>query len=223
MIISGRYNGPPGSGNGGYTAGLVGSLLAPSPATVTLRRPPPLDVPLEVRRTDDEVRVLDAEGQLVAEAVRAAAPADPVAPVSAETARRAMDDYAGFADHPFPTCFVCGPKRAAGDGLRIFPGPVDGDRTAAVWQVPPDVSPPMMWAALDCPGGWAIISPGRPYVLGRMTAAVLALPPAGAECVVVGRADGTEGRKAYVRSSVYGPDGDLLAHAAATWIAIESG
>jgi hypothetical protein len=223
VIISGRYNGPPGSGNGGYTAGLVGSLLAPSPATVTLRRPPPLDVPLEVRETDDGVLVVDADGQVIAEAHRAAAPGEPVAPVSTQEAARVGQAYPGFVDHPFPTCFVCGPRRAAGDGLRIFPGPVGDGRTAAVWRVPSDVSEPMMWAALDCPGGWAIISPGRPYVLGRMTAAVLALAPAGAECVVVGRADGTEGRKAYVRSSVYGPDGELLAHAAATWIAIESG
>ena len=223
MIISGRYNGPPGTGNGGYTAGLVGGMLAPSPATVTLRRPPPLDVPLEVRKTDDGVLVVDADGQVIAEAQRAAAPADPVAPVSAQEAARAGQAYPGFVDHPFPTCFVCGPKRAAGDGLRIFAGPVGDGRTAAVWRVPPEVSEPMMWAALDCPGGWAIISPGRPYVLGRMTAAVLALAPAGAECVVVGQADGTEGRKAYVRSSVYGPDGELLAYAAATWIAIENG
>ncbi|MEV4624044.1 hypothetical protein AB0J74_35700, partial [Asanoa sp. NPDC049573] len=32
-------------------------------------------------------------------------------------------------DHPFPTCYVCGPERA--DGLRIFPGPV-GDVVATI-------------------------------------------------------------------------------------------
>ena len=27
-------------------------------------------------------------------------------------------------EHPLPTCFVCGPARAKGDGLRIFAGPL---------------------------------------------------------------------------------------------------
>ena len=28
-------------------------------------------------------------------------------------------------EHPLPTCFVCGPARAQGDGLRIFAGPLE--------------------------------------------------------------------------------------------------
>lgn len=222
MIISSRFNGPPGSANGGYAAGLVANLLHPGPATVTLRRPPPLEVPLEVRRVDGGVAVHRGE-LLVAEASPAPAPAEAVPAVPVRDARLAMRRYPGFAEHPFPTCYVCGPDRAVGDGLRIFAGPLGDGRTAAVWQVPPEVAAPTMWAALDCPGGWAIISPGRPYVLGRMTAAVTAVPDPGTECVVLGQAIGTEGRKAHVRSTVYGPDGDVLAVSAATWIAIETG
>ena len=51
MIIAGRFNGPDGSGNGGYSAGLF--ALAASGGhgdgvEVTLRLPPPLDTPLEL-------------------------------------------------------------------------------------------------------------------------------------------------------------------------------
>src|ERR1700738_4467743 len=53
------------------------------------------------------------------------------------------------------------------DGLRSFPGPIADNTTAAPWTVPDDVSPAVIWAALDCPGGWAVIGAGRPAVLGR--------------------------------------------------------
>ncbi|MGC1212367.1 MAG: hypothetical protein WA890_13995, partial [Micromonospora sp.] len=82
------------------------------------------------------------------------------------------------------------------------------------------VVPATVWAALDCPGGWAVIAPGRPYVLGRIAVVVRALPEPGDECVVTGTMVGAEGRKALVHSSLYGPDGALLAYARATWIAL---
>jgi hypothetical protein len=86
--------------------------------------------------------------------------------------------------------------------------------------VPPEVDEPIVWAALDCPGGWSIISPGRPYVLGRMTASLAALPSPGDECAVVGACLQVEGRKALTKTALYGPDGALLGTGHATWIAI---
>ena len=77
-----------------------------------------------------------------------------------------------------------------------------------------------MWAALDCPGGWSALHSGRTFVLGRIAARVDALPSPGASCVVVGVADGLSGRKAFTRSTVYGPDGAPLATARATWIEV---
>jgi hypothetical protein len=114
---------------------------------------------------------------------------------------------------------VCGPERA--DGLRIFPGPVAAG-VAAPFVAPASVTPETVWAALDCPGGWSVISPGRPYVLGRMAAVVHALPSPGDECVVTGTCEEVEGRKAAVRTALYSPGGELLAHARATWIALMS-
>jgi hypothetical protein len=86
--------------------------------------------------------------------------------------------------------------------------------------VPADVERITVWAALDCPGGWSIIAPGRPYVMGRMAAVVLAVPEPGAVCVVVGATAEVSGRKALVNSTLYGPSGEPLAYARATWIAI---
>ncbi|HEX7746584.1 MAG TPA: hypothetical protein VF462_15145 [Micromonosporaceae bacterium] len=217
MIIASRFNGPPDTGNGGYSAGLFASArgaAAGRAVEVTLRRPPPLDILL----TADGGEVRDAAGELVAE-VREIDTFTAIVPsVAAAEANRASAAYPGFADHPFPTCYVCGPQRT--DGLRIFPGPTADGRTAAPFVVPTDVEPPTVWAALDCPGGWSIIAPGRPYVMGRMAAVVSAVPEPGDECVVVGATAEVSGRKALVHSTLYGPSGAVLGYARATWIAI---
>jgi hypothetical protein len=221
MIIEARFNGPAGSGNGGYTAGVVAAALgaARTGATVTLRLPPPLNTPLQVTRSDGRVTA-HAGDRLVAEAEVAELTDEAVPPVTYDEAVAAATAYPGFAEHPFPTCYVCGPERQAGDGLRIFPGLLPDGRTAAPWTVPPDVSTITVWAALDCPGGWSIITPGRPYVLGRMTARADAVPEAGTACVVMGAVAEVDGRKAQVRSALYSADGALLAQARSTWIAI---
>lgn len=41
VVIDGRFNGPPDSGNGGYVCGVVAAALG-EPCIATLRRPPPL-------------------------------------------------------------------------------------------------------------------------------------------------------------------------------------
>jgi 8-oxo-dGTP pyrophosphatase MutT (NUDIX family) len=215
LTIDPRFNGPPGTGQGGYTSGLLGSRLGTT-AQVTLRVPPPLDTPLRVVHGKRRIEVY-AEQRLVAEAEPVSLDDPPPPPVEYAEAVAAASSYPGFVDHPFPTCYVCGPERA--DGLRIFPGPLPGGRTAAPWRVPDGAGAVTVWAALDCPGGWAIISAGRPYVLGRMAAQVRAVPPADAECVVVGALDATAGRKAEVRTALYAGD-QLLAHSRATWLAL---
>ncbi|MBX7265399.1 hypothetical protein KIF24_04605 [Micromonospora sp. Llam7] len=215
MIIEARFNGPPDSGNGGWSAGVFATAYGgDGQVEVTLRRPPPLDTPLAL--LDGEVR--DPAGEVVAQLRPAAELDDVVPPVDLATARAASAAYPGLVDHPFPGCYVCGPERD--DGLRIFPGRLPDGRTAAPVRTPREVGSAMVWAALDCPGGWAVIGPGRPYVLGRIAARVEALPRPGDECVVTGAAIAVEGRKALVRSSLYGADGALLAHARATWIAV---
>jgi hypothetical protein len=209
--IPARFNGPPGSGNGGYSAGV---FAGGEPHEVTLRMPPPLDTPLSVG--DGQVRAPD--GAVVAELAPAGAITVTVPSIEYAQAVKASEGYPGFTVHPFPTCFVCGPERP--DGLRIFPGRVEDGTTAAPWIVPAEVAPAVVWAALDCPGGWAVIEAGRPYVLGRIAVHVDRMPVPGDECVVRGALAGVEGRKALVHTTLYGPDGAELARARATWIAL---
>ncbi|WP_435206239.1 hypothetical protein [Micromonospora sp. bgisy143] len=213
MRIESRYNGPTGSGNGGWSAGLFATAAGPGPVEVTLRRPPPLDT--ELTLVDGEVR--DPAGDLVAEVRPTDAVDAVVPPVDAATAAEAATRYPGFAAHPYPGCFVCGPGRT--DGLRIFPGRLPDGRTAAPFRAPEQVDDATVWAALDCPGGWTVLAPERPYLLGRIAAVVAARPAPGDECVVTGALIGVDGRKALVHTSLYGPDGTLLGAARATWIA----
>src|SRR5262249_61295387 len=123
---------------------------------------------------------------------------------------------------PFPTCFVCGPERAQGDGLRILVGPVAGrDVAADAWTPGADlagddgvVRPEFVWAALDCSGGvgsWLVEAlDGNPYVLGRMAVRIPAVVRAGEPHAVVGGRIGLDGRKQTAGSAVF-PAGRALA------------
>jgi hypothetical protein len=216
VTIAARFNGPPGSGNGGYCAGVFafGAAGAADPIEVTLRKPPPLDRPLSV--VDGDVR--EPDGTLIATVAPGAPVTGTVPPVPRDVALDAARSYDGFAGHPFGSCYVCGPDRA--DGLRIFPGRLADGTTAAPWTVPGDVGPETVWAALDCPGGWTVLGPGRACVLGRIAVHTAELPKPGSECVVRGALVATSGRKSLVHTTLYGPDGAELARARATWIEI---
>lgn len=222
LVIDARYNGPPGSGNGGYCSGRFARAagLPSDVVEVTLRRPPPLQVELTARAADSGVDICHDQEVVAQVRPTTIEPDEIVEPVGWDEAVAASASYPGLVSHPFPTCFVCGPQRAAGDGLRLFPGRLPDGRTATPWTVPEAVAPELVWASLDCPGGWAIPLEGRPYVLGRLAVRIVRTPAPGERCVVMGAVTGQEGRKAYVRSSLWGPDGDLLAHARATWLAV---
>jgi hypothetical protein len=221
VTIDPRFRGPAASANGGYTCGVVGSLVG-EPAEVTLRRPPPLARPLRF----DEGRLWDA-GDVVAEGAVTVVDLEPPAPVAFATAEAAADRYPGFEQHAFPTCFVCGPEREPGDGLRIFASPVPGrDVVAAPWIPAGDlagddgrVRHEFVWAALDCPGAFAVGFEGRgEIVLGRLAARIDRVPSPGERLVVVGWPLGEDGRKLYAGTALYGERGDPIGFARATWI-----
>ncbi|HEX6247577.1 MAG TPA: hypothetical protein VFZ64_06870 [Nocardioidaceae bacterium] len=244
VLIPARYCGPTSSGNGGYTAGLLAERFANHPrpdpecpvVEATLRRPPPLETRLEVEHLDDEARTRLLDGKvLVAEARCTAEDLTAVEQVPLAAAAEAMRHYPGLRSHPFPRCFVCGPEREEGDGLRIFPGPVGDGRVASAW-VPHEslaessdlldrgverVGLATAWAALDCVGGWATDLEGRPMVLGQIAARVDALPVVGEHHVVMGVELSSEGRKTFTASTVYDSDGRIVARARHTWIAVD--
>ena len=220
LVIPARFNGPPASANGGYACGLVAELVG-GRAEVTLRRPPPLDVPLTVERGDDgRVRVLDGDA-VVAEGEPVGAFAlDVPAPVLVEEAAEASRGYAGFRAHAYETCFVCGPARD--DGLGVYPGPVAGREVVAAPWTPPGAGPVdqlLVWAALDCPSGWAVDEFSREGVLlGRLAADVVAPVEGGEPHVVLGWPVSADGRKRFAGSAVFAAGGELRAYARSTWL-----
>ena len=219
MQIPARFNGPPGSANGGIAAGLLAGHLDPAGAAaeVTLHRPPPLDRELQVTAG----RLLDGE-LLVAEARLARIDPDLEVPPALlrGTVRAAAASYAGLVDHPFPGCYVCGTQRA--DGMGLQSGRVGPGQVAAEW-TPADDDPVMVWGALDCPGGWSADVPGRPVVLGRTTLRLDELPVAGEPHHVQGWLRGTAGRKVLTGTSLRTAGGRLLAVAQSTWLTIPTG
>ena len=234
LVIPARFCGPPGSGNGGYVCGRIAAFLD-GPVTVTLRRPPPLAMPMTVDRdVAGSIRVL-AGSMLIAEAAASLDGPELRVPVSVSmTKARAVAGHGRYYADPFyPSCFVCGTSRGPGDGLRIFPGPVAG---RSVWAAPwtPDLSvvndsgmvrPEVVWAALDCPSGIAAaeassLPSDSAILLGRMTAILAGLPAAGDQCRVIAWPDRCEGRKLTAGSALLGPGGEVLAAARAVWLTV---
>lgn len=227
VVIGARFNGPPSSANGGYAAGVVAEAIGDA-ARVTLLRPPPLrKTMIRERLEDGGVRLLRGDA-VIATGAPARPKADVPEPPDLMAAVLASARYAGHdpAHHPWPTCFVCGPHRH--DGLRVFPGPVgDGSLLAGTW-TPRDehadrdglVSPRFVWAALDCPSGFASMPPGEQVVLASMTAAIDAPVRAGEPLIVTAWALGSEGRKHRAGAALHDTDGRLVASATALWITL---
>jgi acyl-coenzyme A thioesterase PaaI-like protein len=229
--IERRFRGPPETGNGGYVAGLVAAALGGSNCTGTLKSPPPIDEDLTLT-TQDRSASLMWDDTVVVTATSEPVEIDVPPPPSLADARDAEPRFTGHSHHIFPGCFVCGPDREIGDGMRIFPGRMHdrAHRVAATWT--PDetvadenglVRPEFLWAALDCPGYFAAEAKAGMALLGRMSAVLHRRVPAGEPLVVTGWPIETEGRKHQVGSALHDADGELVAAAKATWITLNEG
>ena len=226
MRIERRFHGPPDSGNGGYVAGLVARALGGSGCTVTLHRPPPLEQPLELRTSAEGVALLDGE-ERIASALLSQLDLDVPAPPALVEARAAERRYVGHERHHFPGCFVCGPDRHEGDGLRIFPGRIAGGGVAASWTPGVDlaglegaVRSEFLWAALDCPGYFAVEEQAGLALLGRMTAIIERAPSVGEALIVTGWSIARDGRKHHVGTALHDEQGRRVAYARSTWISV---
>ena len=213
-----RFRGPLASANGGYVSGRLAAHVTGGVVEVTLRLPPPLEHPLEVHVESGAARLLDG-GALVAEARPATLDLVPPEPVSVDAAEAAAGAATILEEPEFRECFVCG-TRPDGDGLEIHVGPVAGREPlhAAVWRVD-ESAPEIVWAAIDCPGAYAVGAAGRgAVVLGRMTARIARVPEVGETCVVASWPLGEDGRKLYAGTALLAEDGELLALARQVWI-----
>jgi hypothetical protein len=219
ITYSRRFRGPLTSANGGYASGRLAAFVDADDVEVTLRLPPPLDRPLEVRREGDHATLLDGDA-VVAEARATSLDVDVPPPVTFAEAEDAATRHVRLGSELFSECFTCG-IRDVGDGLRIYAGAVAEREPlhAAPWTVA-ESSPEIVWAAIDCPGAYAVGLAGRgEIVLGRMAARVLRVPEVGERCVAASWPLGEDGRKLYAGTALYAEDGEVLALARQTWIA----
>ena len=227
--VASRFNGPPNSGNGGYTVGMVGKRLGQE-VEVTLKRPIPVDEAMQVVADPAGVASLLHADAEIASARVVELDLDIPEAITFSQAAAARASFPGYTAHPFPNCYVCGTNRCCGEGMCLFTGPVGEGIVASSWVPAAEfvndegvVAPEFICAALDCPGAWALI--GRyeidgPVVLGRMTYRLEKPIYAGERYVVQGWAVGRQGRKSFCGTAVYDAEGEVCAVAKATWIQI---
>lgn len=238
FVIDRQFNGPATSGNGGYVAGKLAVELQArqgkaQAVQVTLRAPLTLDTPLQViDRPDGSVALFDGD-TLLAEAVATTLPAEVPRPPTLEEARAASAigrmRMATRSGNAYLHCFGCGLGKAEHEGLRITPTPAgEADQVAAEW-IPHEafadenglVPPPIVWAAMDCPAGFAWgfkTGEGNASLLtGRITLALAGEVRAGETYIVTGWPLAREGRKLFAGTALHDPQGNLLAWSRQLW------
>lgn len=79
-----------------------------------------------------------------------------------------------------------------------------------------------IWAALDCPSGFALlpVPEGKTLVLGELCARVGSAVRPGDRCVVIGWPLHVDGRKHCAGSAIFTESGDAVAVGRATWIEV---
>ena len=104
--------------------------------------------------------------------------------------------------------------------MRIFPGPAGNDGVLACpWRPTADfaangvIDPRFVWAALDCPSGFACIPPGTRTVLASMTASLEAPVEPEREYVITAWPIANHGRKHRAGSAIHDAHGRRVAGA----------
>jgi hypothetical protein len=224
-----RFNGPPASGNGGYSCGILAAHIDGA-ARVRLHVPPPLETDFSIQAADDgSVTMYDGD-TLVGTAVAAEFELDcPPAP-TLQQAMEARHRSALFHTHPLPSCFVCGTERTPEDGLCLHPGPVDDwNLLACEWQPTADllddqgnVREEIIWSALDCPGYNACYGEQPAMaLLGELTSKILTDIPGNDSLIVYCWPLGREGRKGWGGTAIANQSGDVLAYSRSLWIELK--
>ncbi len=234
MTIPENFRGPPRSGNGGYVGGAFAGLLglpANQAVEVTLRAPVPLDVPLQVDRTNKNLLAVRRDDTLIAEVCPSDFALTIPTPPSFEDALAIRDSAmslklreGGEGRGMHPICFCCGADHE--NGLGVFAARLDERQVVAAWQTRTDwrddsgaIPIPYLWTALDCPGQIAYAVEGiRTGLLGRITASVVKPAIPGDKHVVTAWRDSIEGKKHFAGSAIFNQAGELVASALSIWI-----
>jgi len=230
LIIPSRFNGPPTSANGGY---VCGSLARRIGGTVEARlyAPPPLERGMDLRWEGENLRLYDGT-ERVAAAWRSQLRMDIPEPPeweAAEAAGASRQSIAHDPDHPYRTCFVCGPDRGEEDGLRIFPGPLPGREVWATLWTPPDfvadengrVPIEIVWAALDCPTIAAFLATTGKMLLSNFIARRLDEVWVNRPYLLLCWPIRAEERKRVGGAALFDDAGDLIAASTGTWVELQ--
>ena len=228
FTIPAHHNGPPTSAHGGVAAGRFAEFVDPRRASVRFHTPVPLDAELRPRHVDDDPTMVE-----IADGASLVATVSPCAPRPVSLRRGSSADVVaaehgwrtGIAsDHPFPTCYACGPQRL--DGLGLRPGPVAGrGRHLTAWSpgTDGDVDPWLVWAALDCPSGMpalAEVSTDELVVTGTIAVSIEEPVPGDEELQIVSHLIARSGRRLATEAALFDASGRPLATCTAVWLAV---
>lgn len=243
VLLEPGLDGPPGVLQGGLAAS-IGVAMArrqdPFNAPLTgidarLYAPTPLGRPLELalRPTEQvaryEVLTLDHGTVLVRAEVELAG--HEVAPRIADLAELAAGPLPQAQEQDaFPTCFVCGPNSRHPLSPRLLPASPQPGVQRQGW-IPEDalddgsglIDPMLIAAVLDCPCQWVAYPRLQDDgyaggLLAGMQLRIYADTPVFEPVRIVGRLDGSEGRKHQARSALIDDDG--VVHAVASTVMI---
>ena len=235
LTIDASFCGIPGLAQGGYVSGLIARLID-GPCEVKLRRTVQVGLRVDAVRCEGGVR-LESRDAVLAEASPTIVDVEPPPVVpswqEAEDARRC---WRRVDAHPFPNCIGCGPQRKHGEGLRIFPGPVDGrDLVASAWRPDPafgagdgTLAVEFVWTALDCPAWWALLFCGPPdrqqrALTGSIAVDIRSPVTIAQRLIVLGWPLGHDDRKVLAGAGIFSVEGEPLALSKQTCVLTESG
>ena len=234
--IGGWFQGPTGSGQGGWTAQRFLDAIATHdarPMTTAIRAAIPLDVDLAVVSHDDRWELVAPDRTTVLVATEWEPVFAGTSPVTLDDARAARHRFLDTVDeHPVPSCFSCGQLP---DSMGVHAGPLgDGsDRFATDWTVPDwavaadgSVDPGVLWAAVDCCAAWWVGWSRARRVALTVQYAVQQLHPLepGATYALVGwggdQGPEWDGRKRHAASAAFDASGRCVAHSASLWVSV---
>jgi len=233
ITIPARFEGPPGTGQGGYTAARAIDEIGGA-ATVAFRSPVPLDEALPLnQRSEDHWQLSNASGATVLDITRWEPVWASTATVSIADARAARERFAYTADnHPAHHCFSCG---AQADSMHVHAGPLGDGRHATDWTIPDwatddtgVVDHAVAWAAVDCTAAWYVAgsADGRAGFTVQLAVEVLAPLIVGDTYAAVGWEGDYpavwDGRKRGACSALFDHSGTLVARSRSFWVALPS-
>lgn len=229
------FQGPTGSGQGGWTAQRFAAHLD-QPVSIALRAPVPLETDLVIVRDDDHDRWLlvdpsDDEPRTIMIAHHWHPGFPDTDPVAIEEAAAARRRFARHGDHPVPFCFSCGIEP---DSMRVHAAALADGRYATDWTVPDwavdgrgAVDAGVVWAAIDCAAAWYVCTSRGERTAYTAQYAVELIHPLepGATYAVVGWSGDAEpewdGRKRHAASAAFAADGTCVARSVSLWIAVD--